>query len=38
MLAGEEVKEWLRKAEQDYAGAVVLSRRRKEPLPDLVCS
>jgi HEPN domain-containing protein len=29
--------EWVAKAEVDYQGAVALGRRRKIPLPDLVC-
>jgi HEPN domain-containing protein len=29
--------EWVSKAEADYQGAVALQRRRKQPLPDLVC-
>ncbi len=29
--------EWVAKAEADYDGAVALNRRRKNPLPDLVC-
>ncbi len=29
--------EWVAKAEADYEGAVALKRRRKNPLPDLVC-
>lgn len=29
--------EWVSKAEADYDGAVALARRRKKPLPDLVC-
>lgn len=29
--------EWIEKAEADYKGAVSLNRRRKDPLPDLVC-
>ncbi len=33
----EEVKNWLQKAENDFQGAFDLSRRRKHPLPDLVC-
>lgn len=37
MLEAEEVKEWIRKAENDYAGALHIFRRRKSPLPDLVC-
>jgi HEPN domain-containing protein len=37
MREAAEVREWLKKAEDDYAGALHLSRRRKKPLPDLVC-
>jgi HEPN domain-containing protein len=29
--------EWVAKAEADYRAAVALNRRRKEPLPDIVC-
>jgi HEPN domain-containing protein len=29
--------EWVAKAEADYQGADALKRRRKNPLPDLVC-
>jgi HEPN domain-containing protein len=29
--------EWLAKAEADYKSAVALQRRRKEPLPAIVC-
>jgi HEPN domain-containing protein len=29
--------EWVDKAEADYKSAVALNRRRKEPLPDIVC-
>ena len=29
--------EWVDKAEADYKSAVALHRRRKEPLPDVVC-
>lgn len=32
-----EVREWIKKAEADFEGAIHLSRRRKKPLPDLVC-
>ena len=32
-----EVREWIKKAEEDYEGALHLSRRKKKPLPDLVC-
>ncbi len=31
------VDEWVEKAEADYKAAVALSRRRKEPLPDVIC-
>ena len=37
MLEPEEVSEWIKKAENDYAGALHIHRRRKKPLPDLVC-
>ncbi len=33
----DEIIAWLKKAENDYQGAIDLSRRRKKPLPDLVC-
>jgi len=33
----DEVREWIKKAESDYAGALHIHRRRKKPLPDLVC-
>jgi HEPN domain-containing protein len=33
----EEIQEWVAKAEEDFAGAVALNRRRKKPLPNLVC-
>jgi HEPN domain-containing protein len=29
--------EWIEKAEADYKSAVALQRRRKEPLPDIIC-
>ena len=29
--------EWVDKAEADYQSAVALGRRRKAPLPDIVC-
>lgn len=28
---------WIKKAEQDYEAAVALSRKRKVPVPDVVC-
>jgi HEPN domain-containing protein len=31
------VDEWVEKAEADYQGAMDLNRRRKAPLPNLVC-
>ncbi len=31
------IDDWVQKAEADYQGAVALNRRRKVPLPDLVC-
>ena len=31
------VEEWIEKAESDFEGAQVLNRRRKQPLPELVC-
>jgi HEPN domain-containing protein len=31
------VDEWADKAEADYKAAVALNRRRREPLPDIVC-
>ena len=31
------VDEWVEKAEADYQAAIALNRRRKEPLPDIVC-
>jgi HEPN domain-containing protein len=29
--------EWIAKADADYKSAVVMQRRRKEPLLDIVC-
>lgn len=37
MRDAEEIKEWLKKAEEDFAGALHLYRKRTKPLPDLVC-
>jgi len=31
------VAEWVAKAEQDYQAAVTLVRKRKQPVPDVVC-
>ena len=36
-MNADPIGDWLHKAEMDYAGALVLARRRKNPLPDLVC-
>lgn len=33
----EVIHEWVTKAEEDYTGALDLHRRRKSPLPNLVC-
>ena len=30
-------KPWVHKAEEDYAAALALQRRRRRPLPDVVC-
>ena len=30
-------KPWIEKAEQDYGAATALARRRKRPMPDVVC-
>ncbi len=37
MTDPEEIGEWVAKAEEDFAGAVDLNRRRAQPLPNLVC-
>ncbi len=37
MQSPDEIREWIEKAENDFEGALDLSRRRKNPLPDLVC-
>ncbi len=37
MRDAEEIREWLKKAEEDFAGALHLQRRRTKPLADLVC-
>ncbi len=36
-MKDETTIEWVRKTEVDYQGALDLARRRKTPLPDLVC-
>ena len=37
MRKNNEVKAWVYKAEQDFEGACILARKRKKPVPDLVC-
>jgi HEPN domain-containing protein len=37
MSIPDEIGEWVAKAEEDCAGAIALNRRRKTPLPNLVC-
>jgi hypothetical protein len=32
-----DVVAWVEKAEQDFEGACILARKRKKPVPDLVC-
>jgi HEPN domain-containing protein len=31
------IDEWVAKAEDDYQAATALNRRRKDPIPDIVC-
>lgn len=31
------VEEWIYKAEEDFESAIVLMRKRKKPVPDVVC-
>ncbi|MCR4310748.1 MAG: HEPN domain-containing protein [Deltaproteobacteria bacterium] len=37
MRKNNKVKAWVSKAEQDFDGACILARKRKKPVPDLVC-
>jgi HEPN domain-containing protein len=37
MNGPEEVQDWISKAETDYKAALDLARRRKDPLPEVVC-
>src|SRR5687767_12062493 len=30
-------REWVKKAEEDYTAAVALSRKRRVPVPDVIC-
>lgn len=32
------VKEWIKKAEDNYSSALTLSRRRNRPVPDVICN
>ena len=36
-MSPEYVTEWIDKAEQDYQTVLILSRQRKNPLPDIIC-
>ncbi|MBI4738603.1 HEPN domain-containing protein [Candidatus Woesearchaeota archaeon] len=36
-MSGKLIEEWVRKAEEDYAAAAVLSRQRKKLAPDVIC-
>ena len=33
----EELKEWLEKAEEDFEAAKTIMKRRRRPLPSIVC-
>ncbi len=37
-MNGQAVAEWVKKAEDNYLSALALSRRRKQPVPDVVCN
>jgi HEPN domain-containing protein len=36
-MSSQEMREWVVKAETDYKAALALARRRKDPLPEVVC-
>ncbi len=36
-MSDHEAQEWIAKAETDYKAALDLARRRKDPLPEVVC-
>jgi HEPN domain-containing protein len=36
-MSGQEMREWVVKAETDYKAALALARQRKNPLPEVVC-
>jgi len=37
-MNGQAVTEWVKKAEDNYLSAIALSRRRKSPVPDVICN
>lgn len=37
-MNGQAVEEWVAKAEDNYLSALTLSRRRKQPVPDVICN
>jgi HEPN domain-containing protein len=37
-MNGQAVAEWVKKAEDNYLSALALSRRRKNPVPDVICN
>jgi HEPN domain-containing protein len=37
-MSGQVVDEWIKKAEDNCISAIALSRRRKQPVPDVVCN
>jgi HEPN domain-containing protein len=37
-MIGHVIDEWTKKAEDNYISALALSRRRKNPVPDVVCN
>lgn len=37
-MNGQAVEEWVAKAEDNYLSALTLARRRKQPIPDVVCN
>jgi len=37
-MNGQAVAEWVKKAEDNYLSALALSRRRKSPIPDVICN
>jgi len=37
-MTGQAVAEWVKKAEDNYLSALALSRRRKSPVPDVICN